>query len=250
MSGCPRTLDVSSRANFLDLCIADDVDLLSQHWTALVARQSSTISIRLCANNVIRWVQVSSVPVMDKSAAIGSITGCVTDISGEKRVEQEAIQKAEALEQLRLSEASLLKFIKHAPLGIMILDKDIRPFFVNDTWLQLTQHEHVPLEEVDVRSVIFEDDVALFDSSLGDLIRTGSPVNIQLRLKRPWSGVTAEYQEQTWVDLAAFLDIVDESSCQVMAAMTDISDYKFADFLQRSRLEEAIEAKRQQEKYD
>ena len=195
-----------------------------------------------------RWVQVACVPVLDDDSEVVSVTGCITDIDAQKKVEQEAIKRAEALERLHLSEARLLNFIANAPLGIAIFDQNKLTSFVNDTWIQLTGHSVVPAGEVDVRSVIYSEDLAMFDDCLDQLSRGESFVGIHIRLNRLWDGGTRSLSYQTWVSLTAFKEDLDDSGYLITTTITDISDLKFTESIQCARLEEAVEARRQQEK--
>lgn len=49
-----------------------------------------------------------------------------------------------------------------------------------------------------------------------------------------------------WVSFTAFQEDIDGGGCQITTTVTDINDFKFAEFMQRPRLEEAVETWRQQ----
>lgn len=53
-----------------------------------------------------RWVQLSCLPVRNDVSDVKTIIGCVTDISPQKKVEEE-VKRAEAMEQVRLREARI-----------------------------------------------------------------------------------------------------------------------------------------------
>lgn len=242
--------DALKRVKLADLCEPEDMALLKLQWGSLTRGQPATFPMRFCCmgKTEANWVQLACVPVFDASSAVVSITGCVTDLNAQKKVEHEAIKRAEALERLHLSEARLLKFIENAPLGIAIFDQNARLSFVNATWIELTGHPRVPTEEVDIRSVIFSDDLSSFEDCLEEIVQKGKTANRHFRLKRLWDSEATSVPDQTWVSFTAFREDVDGGGCQITTTMTDISNFKFAESIQRARLEEAVEARRQQEK--
>lgn len=250
LSGCPRDNDLETPVIIFDHCDPQDSQTLAAHWRSLLAGQSVTFSLHFrFPQELAHWVQAACVPVLDDCSNITSIVGCITDISVQKQVEYEAIKRAEALEQLRRSEARLLKFIETAPLGIIILDKDKRCSFVNQTWLQLTSHPDISVNDIDIYSIVLPADVGLLDERMNILAGSGRPIDVQLRLKRLWNASGTTHPEHAWVLLTAVPDIVDGSVQQIMIAITDINHFKFAETMQQARLEEAVEARRQQENF-
>ncbi|CAE7020595.1 hypothetical protein P3342_004462 [Pyrenophora teres f. teres] len=250
LSGCSKDLAIQYETRLLELCESEDEPILARHWQALLGGQPATMSLRFRPEGKeSRWVQVACVPVFDNSSRVVSITGCATDIDAQKQVEHEAIVKrAVALKQLHLSEARLLNLIENAPLGILIFDKARRPSFVNKTWFQMTGHASVPVKNVDIRSIIFPEDVPEFDKNLDDVWRTGESASFHIRLDRLWTGAS-DFSKQAWVQFTAFPEMLGSDSFQITTAITDISDFKLSEALQRRRLEEAVEARRQQENF-
>ncbi|RMZ71359.1 sensory transduction histidine kinase [Pyrenophora seminiperda CCB06] len=250
LSGCSRDLTIQHETRLLDLCDSEDEPILKRDWQALLKGESVAMSLRFGPEGKERkWVQVTCVPVLDHSHQVVSITGCATDIDAQKQVEHEAIVKrAVALKQLHLSEARLLNLIENAPLGILIFDKAKGPSFVNKTWFQMTGHASVPVKNVDIRSIIFPEDVPDFDKNLENVWQTGEPASFHFRLNRLWTGVS-DFLKQAWVQFTAFPEMLGSDSFQITTAITDISDFKLSEALQRRRLEEAVEARRQQENF-
>ncbi|RAR01679.1 histidine kinase hhk19p [Stemphylium lycopersici] len=250
LSGCSKDLRVQHHTKLVELCEPEDMSLLKSHWQALLGGQPTTVSVKFRPRGQEKkWVQVACVPVFDNSLNVISITGCVTDIDAQKKVEHEAIvNRAVALEQLHLSESRLLNLIENAPLGILIFDQNRQPSFVNKTWFQMTGHPPVPVPDVEVRSIIFPEDIPEFDARLEDISRTGRPDGFHVRLNRLWQGAS-DLSKQAWVRFTGFPEMVGSDSFQITTAITDISDFKFSEALQRTRLEEAVEARRQQENF-
>ena len=193
-------------------------------------------------------MQMACVPVLDDALDVVSITGCVTTLDVQKKAEHEAaINHAGSSKQNRLSESRLLSFIENAPMGILMFDQNRTPSFVNKTWFHLTGHFPVPANTIQVDSVIFPEDVSVFNARLDDVSKTGKSDSFPIRLKdlrRKSSGLS----EHTWVQFVAFPEMLDSGGFQLTTMITDISDMKAAEAQQRAKLKEAIEAKRQQEK--
>ena len=156
---------MENQPKLVDLCDAEDVPVLSLNWQALLAGLPATLSIRFrLAGGMRKWVQIACVPVFDSQSVVIGVTGCATDIDVQKKVEHEAIfRRTAALEQLHLSELRLRNLVENAPLGILIFDQDMRPSFANKTWFKMTSHSTVPAADIDVRSVIFHEDLPQFD---------------------------------------------------------------------------------------
>lgn len=109
-SGHPRTVDISNPINIFTLCDSNQREVLKTHWVRLSAGKESNFTLSFTNNGQMpRWVQAACSPVINNGSTVESVTGCVTDITAQKRVEWEAIKRAKVLEQLRLSELRLLQ---------------------------------------------------------------------------------------------------------------------------------------------
>lgn len=72
------------------------------------------------------WVLAACMPVADESGRIITISGCITNISAQKRNEQDAQAKASALERARASEQRLVDFTETCPIAVFILAPDTK----------------------------------------------------------------------------------------------------------------------------
>lgn len=234
----------------MELCEREDEPTLTSHWQTLIAGRSTTLSVRFRTRDQERqWVQIACVPVVDSALGVVSITGCVTAVDVQRKIEHEtAMIHTEASERVALSESRLLNFVENAPVGILMFDQNRTPSFVNKAWFHMTGHSPVLAQSVKVNSIIYPEDISVFEARLDEVSRTGKPDSFQIRLKdlrRKTSGLS----EHTWVQFTAFPETLDTVGAQLTTMITDISDLKAAEALQRAKLEEAIEAKRQQEQY-
>lgn len=135
--------------------------------------------------------------------------------------------------------------------------------FANDQFYELTGHPHGPIDAIEWFHSIADDDVSIVKEHWAHMLEGRKPDGVQFRLKKTWVNqdgvcsniwvqsscypqvddnekVTSEFNETFAVDLAKLLGI--------MGTLFDISKFKWAESVQRRRIDEALEAKRQQEK--
>ena len=60
-----------------------------------------------------QWVTAACVPTT-RAGNVVTVSGCVTDISAQKRSHSDAVKKAEALERAAASELRFSDFVKHS----------------------------------------------------------------------------------------------------------------------------------------
>lgn len=114
LSNCPQNLFDEDSCDVLSLGHPDDTPSLRECWKLIASGKPLAFTVRFQSGNnedksITRWVQIACVPVLNEISEAESVIGCVTDISAQKKVEQEAVKRAEVLEQLRVSEARLLE---------------------------------------------------------------------------------------------------------------------------------------------
>jgi hypothetical protein len=96
---------------------------------------------------------------------------------------------------------------------------------------------------------IFQEDMHIIEESWNLMTDGKSAATFEFRLNRPWNGA-GDNGGPTWVMASGYPEMGKDGSVHaVLGTMTEISKYKWAESVEKSRKEEAIEAKRQQEKY-
>lgn len=250
LSGCSRDVDVRYQTVLMELCERDDQPLLTSHWKSLVAGRSTTLAVRFRPHGSERkWVQIACVPMLDNALGVVSITGCVAALDVQQMIKYEATADgAGASDQVRLNKSRLLNFIENVNIGLLVFDENGTPSFVNKAWFQMTGHPSMSVTSIQVRSIVFPEDISEFDARLENIFKFRKPESFHVRLKSIHKGAP-NYSEHTWVQFAAFPDIVENGALQITTTITDISDFKYSELLQRAKLEEAIESKRQQENF-
>ncbi|KAI4715899.1 hypothetical protein E4T48_07905 [Aureobasidium sp. EXF-10727] len=123
LSGYPREPDLNQPLTFLDYCMPEDAEMVLEKWKWLMSGKQVTFDMRWKNGTPTgQWVQAACTPVFDQAGNIISISGCTTDISATKGAQEAALKRAEALEQVRVSQARLLHFTENTPIGIVLRD--------------------------------------------------------------------------------------------------------------------------------
>lgn len=96
----------------------EDKAWLTDVWTALTKGGSNTFEMRWLGPNPDenpegQWVTAACVPTT-RAGNVVTVSGCVTDISAQKRSHSDAVKKAEALERAAASELRFSDFVKHS----------------------------------------------------------------------------------------------------------------------------------------
>ena len=98
-------------------------------------------------------------------------------------------------------------------------------------------------------NLVHDDDLPLIASSWQQISIEKTPVHIQYRLKRLWNNGDDGPISHVWVDCTALPELDKDGKLhRIILTLTEISHFKWAEAIQKIRLEEAVEAKRQQEK--
>lgn len=97
----------------------EDKAWLTDVWTALTKGGSNTFEMRWLGPNPDenpegQWVTAACVPTRGIAGNVITVSGCITDISAQKRSHSDAVKKAEALERAAASEMRFSDFIKHS----------------------------------------------------------------------------------------------------------------------------------------
>ena len=97
----------------------EDKSWLTDIWTGLTEGRSFNFEMRWLGPNPEenpegQWVTAACVPTTDGAGNVTTVSGCITDISAQKRSHSDAVKKAEALERAAASELRFADFVKHS----------------------------------------------------------------------------------------------------------------------------------------
>lgn len=117
LSGVPRgNFEPMAWANWV---FEEDQPWLLVFWNGLTEGNSYTFEMRWIGPNLVNkpegvWVTAACVPTKDDTGNVIAVSGCITDISAQKRSHADAVQRAEALERAQASEMRFSDFVKHS----------------------------------------------------------------------------------------------------------------------------------------
>lgn len=169
-------------------------------------------------------------------------------IAAQDRIEltnQLAVRTQEAVE----SENKFTRMAELAPVGMYIGDESGYITFANEAWYRISSF---PLgREIGhewIRNVKEEDKEKTWQV-WQTLLAKKCPISVEFRFKTPRRDKFGNLSE-LWVLASASPEIDEDGKItRVFGSVTDISSQKFAEALQRRRMEEAVAIKQQQERY-
>lgn len=256
LSGHTGTQQAYTEMCFLDLCHPDDIQAVMDAWKQLLEGKPTTFEMRWKHINSptaealgAQWVLSACLPLYDESGKLSSISGCTTDINNQKLNEQIAHARAEAQERARTSEERFIRFATVAPIAIFNFEAKKRMTYCNARWFEMTATVKKPFGGVDISAGFLEEDVSNFYNLINEATQDREVHSLEMRTRRVWRACDGR-KAQFWVLASIFAEFTDEGSCLgCTGTLTDISEFKYAETLQRIRLDEALEAKRQQENF-
>lgn len=169
---------------------SDGISFLpSENWDALLRGESQTFELR-CLKGT--WGLCSALPTRDQNGQIDSVIGVVTDIESQKRAEQEARAKVDALEKARIAEKRYFRFMEIIPSGIAVANPAGQIIYATDAWFEMSGHRHCSFDQVSWRSVIHEEDLKGVEKQFYELSLGSQPLEFQFRTRRPWINPAGE----------------------------------------------------------
>jgi len=147
------------------------------------------------------------------------------------------------------AENKFTRMAELAPVGMFIANIDGKITFVNDAWYDISSYPR----DIEVRDewikYIVEEDQSKVMEMWDTMLLKRRPVSLEFRFKTPWRDKLGN-KGPTWVLTSISPERNDDGNLErIFGSMTDISVQKFAENLQTKRMEEAVELKRQQERY-
>jgi PAS domain-containing protein len=188
------------------------------------------------------WTLTACVPIKAEDGTVTGIFGCNTDISAQKEATRTALRTAEA-------ERRLANFTETAPVGVYQCDPNLNMEYCNKQWFGIIGHPKVPLEEIDWRSAVYKDDLENIANDTAIIMGGKKQHTFSFRSKKMWTGPDG-VSTLTWI-LATATGHVDKEGkvMSIIGTLTDVSQLKWAEAIQKNRVDEALESKRQQENF-
>jgi PAS domain S-box-containing protein len=160
----------------------------------------------------------------------------------------------DGVEEAELTGNLFKELVEHAAVGCAIYRPDGRPIFLNEAYLKLTGMSRDDFRPGMWQQAIVPDDLVKVEERWTQLSSGRSTEPFEFRVKR--SSKTSlkkdgsEAMEFRWLLSNGQPDLNPDGTCRtVMGWLTDISYQKWSEHLQAERLEDALENKRQTEKF-
>ncbi|THZ27314.1 hypothetical protein D6C90_09005 [Aureobasidium pullulans] len=259
---------IEARTDPLEYLHADDRERVVNAWImCLEDKQSFTIEYRISKEwsqtDAISgetmtgdtWVLATAAPELDDDGNIIHVQGWLLDISGQKYHEKSRIQQIEN-EQ---SEDRFARMAAEAPMGMYLLKPTGQPLYLNDAYFDIIGFTREEFEEAERRGLgwadqIHEEDRGFVGEAWLALAQEGVPLNLHYRVKKPWNYIDeatgTQMTGETWLQSTAFSEIGhDGQVVAVQGFVFDVSLKKFSERLLSERLEDALEHKRQADRF-
>ena len=156
--------------------------------------------------------------------------------------EQLAARTQEAVE----SETKFTRMAEFAPVGMFIADSTGRITYCNDTFYEISRHPKEINSAYTWTDSVMDEDKGKVKDMLEKVVDRKLVASAEFRFKTPWearNGVRGD----TWVLASAYPEKYPDGSLKsVFGSLTNISQQKWAENIQKGRMEEAVELKRQQ----
>ncbi|KAL8737963.1 MAG: hypothetical protein Q9181_001185 [Wetmoreana brouardii] len=187
---------------------------------------------------------VASVVLFEEEIARGQRAAQLAAMDRNELSEQLAIRTQEAVE----SETKFTRMAEFAPVGIFIADGEGHLTYCNDTWYDISRIPKEP-KTVDWMDYIKDEDKGTVEALWFDLVHNIMPVNAEFRFNAQ-RDVQKGYKSDTWVLASAYPEKDSEGHLKVIfGSITNITQQKWAEHLEKRKMEEALEMKRQQENF-
>ena len=231
---CPIHLSTSnSTLGFLVLGINprrpydDDYSLFVQ----LLSRQLTT--------------SMASVVLFEEEIARGRRAARLAALDRIELSEQLAARTQEKVE----SETKFTQMAELAPVGIFIADKAGRITYCNDMWYEVSKvRKEFQAYDKWMQSVK-DDDTEKVSILWYKLVHNATPFTAEIRFKAVWHD-PLDNDGERWVLLSAHPEKNEDGSIKaIFGSITDISKQKWAELLEKRRVDEAVEMKRLQDNF-
>ena len=188
---------------------------------------------------------MASVVLFEEEIARGRRAARIAALDRIELSEQLAARTQEAVE----SETRFTRMAELAPVGIFIADKTGRITYCNDTWYEISKIPRESQASDRWMEFVKDADKELVSVLWHRLVKCVEPFTTEFRFKAPWNDPMKNTADR-WVLLSTHPEKNGDGSLKVIfGSLTDISKQKWAEHLEKRRVEEAVETKRLQDNF-
>ena len=205
------------------------------------------------------WVMSLGVPDRSLNGKL-YVMGCLTDITAQKQAYEYASERVALFEQVLTSKAEkhsteqrLAQFTRLAPVGLFSVNPAGEFVYVNDRWHEILGLPKKPWTWITaVREVAMVKDWEEIQRSFDFMISKREPTSREVQLERNWTPPNDSGSEvrECWV---SYTGVAERSGSgepvAIHGCIIDISHLKWAEEVQKRRMDEAIEARQNQERF-
>lgn len=175
---------------------------------------------------------------------------------GERAAQLAALDRNELSERLKIqtqqaaeSETKFTRMAEFAPVGIFIADEQGRFTYLNDTFYDISRVSKGAAGTANWMDFIKDEDRSMVQDLWSELVQNTRPFSQEFRFKAPWEDDKGN-RSDTWVLASAYPERRPDGRLKIIfGSITDISQQKWAEHLEKRKMEEAVEMKRQQENF-
>jgi PAS domain S-box-containing protein len=169
-------------------------------------------------------------------------------LAAQDRIEL-STQLAARTQEAAESELKFTRMAELAPVGMFMADSQGQITYCNDTWYDIAQHPRGEAIGDRWAAAIKPEDLPTVERNWNAMLEDLTPISVQFRFKHPWRDKNGNTGD-TWVLANSYPEKGPDGKLKsVFGSVTDISSQKFVEDLQKRRMEEAMELKRQQENF-
>ncbi|KAB8292244.1 hypothetical protein EYC80_007986 [Monilinia laxa] len=198
------------------------------------------------------WIQMLS-----QQVTIPQVSAIILRQEVERRLalaKQEALDRAILSQQLSESQANFARFATRTPVGLAILTVDGTALSANDLWRSQTKLD-VGSSKVNWEGVLMPGEFERLTRAWAEVVEEKKARTLHTRIDKPWKAPELNIDgEEQWTEshmmLAIYPDLDNEGNVStIMSCITDISELKWSENQLRARMEQALEMKKQQERF-
>lgn len=170
-------------------------------------------------------------------------------LAAQDRIELSNLLAARTQEAVE-SEIKFTRMAQLAPVGMFTADSTGRLNYCNDTWYDLSSYPKRDSVGDDWLEYVADEDRPFVARQWHEIVDEKASISAEFRFKKPWQDREGNRFSNTWVLVNAYPERGPDGEVKrIFGSVTDISTQKFAEELQKRRMEEAVELKRQQENF-
>jgi PAS domain S-box-containing protein len=163
-------------------------------------------------------------------------------LAAQDRIEL-STQLAARTKEAAESELKFTRMAELAPVGMFMADSQGQITYCNDTWYDIAQHPRGEAIGDRWAAAIKPEDLPTVERNWKAMLQDLIPISVQFRFKHPWRDKNGNTGD-TWVLANSYPEKGPDGKLKsVFGSVTDISSQKFAEDLQKRRMEEAMELK-------